>query len=65
MRIKVKSYSSLSEATVDQAHLKANGVESLIENAHDIHASLVGGVFLSVKKEDAAQAIRILNDSLF
>ena len=65
MRIRVKSYSSMSEAIADQANLKANGVESLIENSHDIHPSLIGEVFLSVSKNDAAQAIRILNDSLF
>ncbi len=65
MRIKIKSYSTLSEATADQAQLKAKGVESLVENSHDIHAALVGQVFLTVEKEDAAQAIRILNDSLF
>lgn len=65
MRIKIKSYSTLSEAMADQANLKAKGVGSLVENAHDIHPTLIGEVFLSVEKEDAAQAIRILNDSLF
>lgn len=65
MRIKIKSYSSLSEAMSDQANLRDKGVESDIENAHDIHPSLIGEVFLTVKKEDAAQAIKILNQALF
>ena len=65
MRIKLKSYSSLSEAMTDQANLRDKGVESDVENAHDIHASLIGEVFLTVKQEDAAEAIKILNESLF
>lgn len=65
MRIRVKSYSTMSEAIADQANLKANGVESLIENSHDIHPTLIGEVFLTVSESDAVQAIRVLNDSLF
>jgi len=49
----------------DQANLRDKGVESDVENAHDIHASLIGEVFLTVKQEDAAEAIKILNESLF
>jgi len=49
----------------DQANLRDKGVDSDVENAHDIHPSLIGEVFLTVKKEDAAQAIRILNEVLF
>ncbi len=65
MRINIRSYSTLSEALADQANLEAKGVRSLVENAHDIHPTVIGEVFLSVEKEDAVKAIRILNDSLF
>lgn len=65
MRIKLKSYHTLSEAMSDQANLRDKGVESDLENAHDIHPSLIGEVFLTVRQEDAAQAIKILNESLF
>jgi RecB family endonuclease NucS len=65
MRIKLKSYNTLSEAMADQANLRAKGVESNVENAHDIHPTLIGEVFLTVAKEDAAEAIKILNQSLF
>jgi|GEM_PF-2740428 len=65
MRIKIKSYTTLSEAMADQANLRDKGVESDVENSFDIHPTLIGEVFLSVKQEDAAQAIKILNESLF
>lgn len=65
MRIKIKSYTTLSEAMADQANLRDKGVASDVENAHDIHPTLIGEVFLTVKQEDAAQAIKILNESLF
>jgi len=65
MRIKIKSYTTLSEAMSDQANLRDKGVESDVENSFDIHPTLIGEVFLTVKQEDAAQAIKILNESLF
>ena len=49
----------------DQANLRAKGVESDVENSHDIHPTLIGEVFLTVKQEDAVQAIKILNETLF
>lgn len=65
MDVRIKSYATLSEALSDQAHLKSKGVHAEVQNSHDIHPSLLGQVFLVVKKEDAVKAVKHLNEILF
>lgn len=65
MDIRIKSYSNLSEALSDQALLVSHKIQAQLENTKDIHPTLIGEVFLSVKRDDAVEAIRILNDALF
>lgn len=65
MNVRIKSYSTMSDALTDQALLNDNQIEAQIENSHDIHPTLLGQVFLSVKKDDAVEAVKILNKPLF
>ena len=60
MLVRLKSYSTLSEAIEDQAYLNSNGIEACIENSQDIHPTLLGQVFLSVASEHLDQSAKLL-----
>ncbi len=60
MLVRLKSYSTLSEALEDQAYLNSNGIDANIENSQDIHPTLLGQVYLSVPSEYLDKSAKLL-----
>ncbi len=62
MTIVLYTFNDFQEATLTQSKLKANGINSFLENQNPIGLNPLGGIELKIFSKDKEAAEKIINE---